>query len=143
MGGNASQTTFRDLLTAVSVQGNAAHDHVSADHRRLRTDLLRPNARRRSNFKGHDAETLLGDPCFQHEPVHQHVELFAGPLEASTLWLLPEPLLLPQPTVAPPGPYMLFILKDSDRRRIAKKPSTVGRKNRPTRNIEVDSGDAG
>ena len=49
--------------------------------------------RRHTNCKGHDAETLLGDPCFQHEPVHQHVDKgieslsrnFRRSLEASTL----------------------------------------------------------
>ena len=38
-------------------------------------------------------------------------------------------------TVAPPGRYLLFILNGSENK--------VGSKNRPTRNIELDSGDAG
>ena len=107
MGGNSCPPTNRDLLTAVSVQGNAAHDHVSADQRRLRAVLLRRNARRRSNFKGHDAETLLGDPCFQHEPAHQHVELFAGPGGLN--------VVAPSGAhcLAPPGRYLLFILNGS------------------------------
>ena len=118
MGGNASipDTHNRDLLTAVSVQGNAAHDHVSADQRRLRADLLRRNARRRSNFKGHDAETLLGDPCFQHEPVHQHVELFAGHWRPQRCGSFRSRCS----TVAPPGPYLLFILNGSGVPSVAK-----------------------
>ena len=44
---------------------------------------------------------------------------FSQAAEASTLWLLPEPLLLP-PTVAPPGHYMLFILNGSGVPSVAK-----------------------
>ena len=45
--------------------------------RRLWAVLLRRNAERRDDLQDHDAETLLGDSCFQPEPVHQRAELCA------------------------------------------------------------------
>ena len=110
MGGNGdpqkiARFTHRRICSS---RWNARPAHDQSCQRRPASATDRPsssNVRRRNNFKGHDAETLLGDPCFQHEPVHQHVELFAGPqLEASTLRLLPEPLLLllPHPVLRLP-----------------------------------------
>ena len=107
---------------------SAAHDHVSAGHRHLRAVLLRRNARRRSNFKGHAAETFLGDPYFQHEPVHQHVELLAGHWRPQRCGSLGSRCCVPSaPSVAPPGPYLLFILNQdgSDRRSQKSSKSAV------------------
>ena len=85
--------------------------------------------------KGHDAETLLGDPCFQHEPVHQHVELFAGHWRPQRCGSLRSRCCCAYSHCC--ASRTLHALHPQ------RKRSTVGRKNRPSRKIELDSGDAG
>ena len=80
-------------------KGTEADDHVVTVQRRLWAVLLRRNAGRRDDLQDHDAETLLGDSCFQPEPVHQRAEFFAnhgrpqrhGPSQRQCCasWLLP------------------------------------------------------
>ena len=76
------------------------------------------------NFKGHDAETLLGDPCFQHEPADQHVELFAGPWRPPRCGSFRKRCCCASHCCASRTLHALHP---------QRKRSTVGRKNRPSR----------
>ena len=119
MGGNG-QRTSEIYSPPYLFKGTRPTITSAPANRRLRTDLLRPNARRRSNFKGHDAETLLGDPCFQHEPVIISTLNFSQAPGGLNV-VAPSGAAVASPaTVAPPGHYLLFILNGSGVPSVAK-----------------------
>jgi hypothetical protein len=151
MGGNDQMTS--EIYSPPYLFNGARPTITSAPQiRRLRTDLLRPNAKRHSNFKGHDARLSSVTLVFN---MSQYIIEFqkgpSGPLTFSPTpgggglnVVAPSAAAVAFPaTLAPPGTLpALHPQGFPTAAGSAQRPSIVGRKNRPNRKIEVDSGDA-